>query len=183
MNETWAPIPSCPGYAASSLGRIQGPRGLLSMPATRGGYLTCSVRRAGVKHTTTVQRLVLEAFVGAAPTEAHEANHKNGVKTENRPENLEWMTPAENKLHAIEVLGKKNGRPPKPKRIDPRRPFLMPLKSAGYRDLHIEPRIGYVAWRALDADTGELLHCAALKELLRWVAAQVPRMMAERNFH
>ena len=66
---------------------------------------------------------------------------------------------------------------------DFRRPFALPLKSAGYRDLHIEPRLGYVAWRALDVETGELLHCAALKELLRWVAAQVPRMMAERNFH
>ena len=73
-----------------------------------------------------------------------------------------------------------------PDRAEPedfRRPFDLPLKAAGYRDLHIEPRIGYVAWRALDAETGELLHCAALKELLRWVAGQVPRMMAARNFH
>ncbi len=66
---------------------------------------------------------------------------------------------------------------------DFRRPFSLALKSAGYRDLHIEPRLGYVAWRALDSETGEVLHCAALKELLRWVAAQVPRMLAERNFH
>jgi hypothetical protein len=49
--------------------------------------------------------------------------------------------------------------------------------------LHIEPRIGYVAWRAVDAQTGDVVHCAALKELLRWIAGQVPRMLAVRNFH
>ena len=52
----------------------------------------------------------------------------------------------------------------------------------GYRDIRLEPRLGYVAWRAVAADTGEVLHCAASKELLRWVAGQVPRMLAARNF-
>ena len=64
---------------------------------------------------------------------------------------------------------------------DFRRPFVLPLRAAGYRDLHIEPRLGYVAWRALDAETGEVVKCAALKELLRWVAAEVPRMMSARR--
>jgi hypothetical protein len=65
---------------------------------------------------------------------------------------------------------------------DNRAPFSLPLKACGYRDLRIEPRLGYVAWRAVDADTGEVLHAAALKELLRWIAAQVPRMLAARNY-
>lgn len=65
---------------------------------------------------------------------------------------------------------------------DFRAPFPLPLKAAGWKDLHIEPRLGYVSWRALDAETGEVLHCAAIKELLRWAAAQVPRMLAARNF-
>ena len=64
-----------------------------------------------------------------------------------------------------------------------RRAFLLPLASAGYRDLNIEPRAGYVSWRAVDVLSGEVLHVAALKELLRWLAAQVPRMLAARNFH
>ena len=65
---------------------------------------------------------------------------------------------------------------------DNRQPFALPLKACGYRDLRIEPRIGYVSWRAIDADTGEALHCAALKELLRWIAGEVPRMLAARNY-
>ena len=75
------------------------------------------------------------------------------------------------------------GIPDAPPIEDAREAFVMSLRSAGFRDLRIEPRRGYVAWRAVDAATGEVLHCAALKELLRWVASQVPRMLAFRNLH
>ena len=66
---------------------------------------------------------------------------------------------------------------------DYRKAFPLPLAHLGWRDLQIEPRIGYVSWRAVDAETGEVLHCAALKELLRWVARRLPKMLAVRNFH
>lgn len=66
---------------------------------------------------------------------------------------------------------------------DVRQPFDLPLRSIGYRDLRIEPRLGYVAWRAVDYATGEVVHCAALKELLRLIARDVPKMLAERNFY
>ena len=65
---------------------------------------------------------------------------------------------------------------------DCRQPFDLLLRAAGWRDLRIEPRRGYVAWRAVDASTGEVLHCAALKELLHWIADQLPRMLAARNY-
>ena len=65
---------------------------------------------------------------------------------------------------------------------DTRAAFDLPLKAAGYFDLLIQPRLGYVSWRAIDKATGTVLHCAALKELLHWIADRVPRYMALRNF-
>ena len=182
VTEIWAGLPSAPGYCVSNTGRVIGPRGPLSTPKTGGGYFTCSLKIGGKKITTTVQRLVLEAFVGPPPTPQHEANHKDGNKTNNCPSNLEWVTRQENMDHARDVLGVVAGRPRKPRQRDLRQPFDLLLCNAGWRDLRIEPRLGYVSWQARDMHTGDVIHCAALKELLHRIADELPRMMAARNY-
>ena len=45
-----------------------------------------------------VHRMVASAFHGQP--KGLEVNHKNGIKDDNRPENLEWVTRSENHLHA-----------------------------------------------------------------------------------
>ena len=55
-----------------------------------------------------------------------------------------------------------NGIPDEPIIEDRRQPFDLPLAGAGFVDLRIEPRLGYVSWRAVDAATGQVLHCAAM---------------------
>lgn len=77
---------------------------------------------------------------------------------------------------------REDGIPDRPPIEDLRQPFPLLLKSAGFHDLNIEPRLGYVSWRAVDIDSGEVLHGAALKELLHWIADRVPRMLAARNY-
>lgn len=52
--------------------------------------------------------------------------------------------------------------------VDDRDPFPLPFKARGWRDVEIEPRLGYLTkWRAVDSETREVLHSAALKELVR----------------
>lgn len=50
----------------------------------------------------TVHQLVYEAYVGLVP-EGMQINHKNGIKDDNRLENLELVTPKENTVHAYKT--------------------------------------------------------------------------------
>lgn len=54
------------------------------------------------KKRVSVHRVVASAFLDADSHRAH-INHKNGNKADNRAENLEWVTPSENALHAIQL--------------------------------------------------------------------------------
>ena len=51
----------------------------------------------------TIHRLVLDAFVGEK-LKGMQCNHKNGIKTDNKLENLEWVTPSQNRKHAYHLL-------------------------------------------------------------------------------
>lgn len=53
-----------------------------------------------------VSRLVLQAFI-RNPEQKEQANHKNGIRNDNRLENLEWVTDTENKRHSFRELWRK----------------------------------------------------------------------------
>jgi hypothetical protein len=46
--------------------------------------------------------LVAENFIGKRP-KGYEINHKDGKKSNNRLNNLEWVTPKENYHHAVKL--------------------------------------------------------------------------------
>ena len=56
----------------------------------------------------SVHRLVAENFIENKPEnyEKLQVNHKNGIRSDNRVENLEYVTISENCRHSIDVLGK-----------------------------------------------------------------------------
>lgn len=93
FSETWRPIPSLPGYEASDLGRIKGPKGIRKLRRRKQGYQIFGVT-GGI--TVSVARCVCEAFNGPPPSAASEVDHINGVRDADFPHNLRWVSKAEN---------------------------------------------------------------------------------------
>ena len=69
------------------------------------GYIeyTLSLEK-GVYNQIGVHRLLAEAFIPSVDGKK-QVNHINGNITDNRLENLEWVSASENILHSIYVLG------------------------------------------------------------------------------
>ena len=101
--ETWVDIPEYEGlYQVSNMGNVRSlnwnktgqSRNLFLKPHTRG-YLQVELRRNGKRRMYTVHKLVARCFVGGYK-EGLVVNHLNEDKTDNRAENLEWCTTAQN---------------------------------------------------------------------------------------
>lgn len=97
MDTEIRPIFSRPGYAANSLGQIIEIASSRFMPChrDRAGYLLTDTKQDGRWKPAYVSRLVCEAFNGPCPI-GKECAHGNGVRDDNRPDNLRWATRKEN---------------------------------------------------------------------------------------
>lgn len=103
--EEWREVPGTKGrILVSNEGRVKSllrdGRILKSSPSPKG-YLKINITLDRKKHGFVVHREVAKAFV-PNPDNKPQVNHINGVKTDNRAANLEWVTNMENAHHAIE---------------------------------------------------------------------------------
>lgn len=105
----WHLIPELPKYSINELGQIKSSRKILNQWLSRHGYyrvcLFTDVRRSNGLFVMTnrhVHRLLAQVFL-PNPLNLEDVNHINGIKTDNRLENLEWCSRLENIRHAYRL--------------------------------------------------------------------------------
>lgn len=124
MTEEWRYIAGFEGvHQVSSLGRVKAlamrklrgrfyhnlPDREISVRINERGYGQVNLQHNKISKTFLVHRIVAMAFIDLIPGK-DQVNYKNGIKSDNRVENLEWCTSQENITHALVTGLKKKQR-------------------------------------------------------------------------
>ena len=117
VKEEWRDVVGYEGYyQVSNFGKVRSidrdiinTRGIVSRYKGKelsphlhpNGYLVVVLSLKSKRITKKVHRLVAISFIDGDTT--LQVNHINGIKTDNRSENLEWVTFSENQTHAYKL--------------------------------------------------------------------------------
>lgn len=105
--ETWKPIADYVGlYEVSNKGRVRNLKTgrILKPKNNRRGYLFVGLHKNGAVKNRYIHRLVAQAFI-PNPNKLPEVNHKDEIRTNNKLDNLEWISHRDNSNY-----GKRNER-------------------------------------------------------------------------
>ena len=96
-------------YDVSNYGKVINKHGkVLSTNVDMHGYVSTSITDYDGKRIKGMHRIVATVFI-PNPNNLPEVNHKDGNKTNNRVDNLEWCTKKENQNHEALKLKKRGG--------------------------------------------------------------------------
>lgn len=102
--EIWAKIKDYPNYEISNIGRVKSinynKERILKLQ-NMNGYNRVGLSINGIVNLFLVHRLIAVAFIDNIHNHPF-INHINGVKNDNRVENLEWCNSTENLNHALD---------------------------------------------------------------------------------
>jgi hypothetical protein len=144
MIEEWKPVEGYPSYAVSNYGRIMRtargkstrPGRILAPITDANGYLRIGLCEKGKSKHPRIHALVASAFLGPRP-DGHEINHIDHDRSNNRVENLEYVTHPRNMQHSI-MAGRFNRQKLMPDEVREIRQLI----SEGVMGIHIASRFG-----------------------------------------
>lgn len=121
MDKEWRPVQGFEGiYEISNYGEVKSlerkfTRGkgnysrkekILKNSSDKDGYPYVVLLKNKIRKTVKVHRLVAIAFLENNSLK-EQVNHKDGIKSNPRADNLEWCTQSENQIHSYRVLKNK----------------------------------------------------------------------------
>lgn len=148
MIQEYFPIDGWPGYSVKVDGSVWLLRGEVWVAVPKEinrGYEYVVLRRIGGKLRIGVNRIVALVFHGPPPTASHQAAHENGIRHDNRPENITWKTPKENSQDKIRhgtcqrMIGETHGHS---KLTDAQRIEIVALRGRGVPAKEIAKKFG-----------------------------------------
>jgi hypothetical protein len=103
VKEIWKTIKDFPDYEVSNFGQVRSNKRkevrLLKSNYFSNGYTFVRLRNGTISKNCLIHRLVLSAFQSRDDKDQLQVNHINCIRDDNRLENLEWVTPNENRQY------------------------------------------------------------------------------------